>query len=146
MSWLKRSPFASQDAAARHMVDLLAAEGQTRGMPLTEGERSILAGEGPVSDDLAAKARRLITEILEREGASNADPRGFGGAMEWASDGAWSNIVELTYTAVDNRCPPPRLHGWSKAKDVFALIGCGLLVVLVMSAIVTAMVFIFHLK
>lgn len=128
------------------MVELLAAEGQTLSMPLSDEEREVLVGGSAVSDELSAKARYLISHIFENEKQEDSDPRSFSQSMGWASDGAWSNIVGLTYQVADGLEPRPRLRGWARVKDMIALVGCGLLVVLVMFAVVTAAGFIFHWK
>ena len=49
------------------MVDLVAAEGDIPGAPLTDEERRILASDSAMSDELAAKARSLIDCVLDKQ-------------------------------------------------------------------------------
>ncbi len=128
------------------MIEILALEGQRVGEPLTSAECEILAGTGVMSEELWTRARGLIERVFEAERESESDPRNFCGSMEWASDAAWSNVVELTYQVVDGLRPIPRLPGWARVKDKIALVGCGFLVVLLMLAGVIASGFIFHWK
>jgi hypothetical protein len=146
MSWITLSPFHSHDEAAGHMVDLLAAEGEILNVPLTSEERELLAGNDTMSAELSSKTKYLIAHILKNESQEDFDPRAFSSSMEWASDAAWANVVELTYEVIDGLKPFPRRRGWARLKDKIALIGCGLLVVLLMFAAVTAAGLIFHWK
>jgi hypothetical protein len=52
MPWVKPSPFSGSEEAARRMVDLLAAEGNVAGTPLTSEEREALVGESALPDEL----------------------------------------------------------------------------------------------
>jgi hypothetical protein len=146
MSWIRPSPFHDQKEAARHMVDLLAAEGEVRGTPFSDAEREMLAGDCAISEELSSKVKYLISGIFANERQDDPDPRRFSESMAWASDGASSNIVQLTYQVADEIQPRRRLKGWARFRDMIALIGCGLLVVLMMFTVVIAAGFIFHWK
>jgi hypothetical protein len=146
MSWFKPSPFRSPHEAARRMVDLLAAEGEIVGTPLTEDEREMLAGAGAISDELSAKARVLVEHIFDKQIDEDSDPRSFSNAMSWATDPEWPNIAEITAQVVTERNPDRRLHGWPWVKDKTQLVGCGLLAVLLMFAAVIIMGIVFHWK
>jgi len=146
VSWIRRSPFRDQAEAARRMIEILACEAARAGTPLTPEECETLVGEGTMSEELAARARVLIQRIFESEKATKSDPRNFGGSMEWASDGASSNIVELTYQVADGLQPLPRLRGWARVKDTVALVICGMVAVLLMCGAVIAAGYIFHWK
>ena len=130
------------------MVDLLAAEGDVIGSPLTTDERELLAGQGQLPDELQQKARSLVGRMLDQDrcGARDEDPRTFNNSMEWAADSAWPNIVEITAQIATERKPDHRLHGWPLVKDKIFLIGCGVLAVLLMLTTVVAMGFVFHWK
>ncbi len=128
------------------MVNLIAAEGDILNAPLTNEECGILEGDSAVSPELSAKAKYLIAHIFEIEKQEDSDPRSFENSMAWASDGASSNIVQLTYEVADGLNSVPRSQGWKRVKDRFALVGCGLIVVLLMFAAVTGAGFIFHWK
>jgi hypothetical protein len=146
MSRLTLKPFHSQEEAARHMVDLLAAEGNILDAPLSEEERESLVCSGGVSDELASKAKYLITHILDSEKNQVSDPRSFSNSMRWAADPAWPNIAELVAQVASERNPRARLSGWRPVKDRIALFSCGLLLVLLMFAAVIVAGFIFHWK
>jgi hypothetical protein len=146
LSWIKLRPFHNQEEASRHMVDLLLAESEILNTPLTEEEREILAGNGLISDELCSKAKYLIGHVLENERQEDSDPQSFGNSMLWASDGGSSNVVELTHQVVDGVKPFPRGKGWPWVRDRMALIGCGVLVVLLMFAAVTIAGLMFHWK
>jgi len=120
------------------MVDLLAGEGEIAGLPLTVEEREILAGGGAMADELSAKARLLIGRVFDKETREDSDPRSFSNAMLWATDPAWPNVAELVAQVVAERNPDRRLRGWARVKDMLQLVGCGLLVVLLMLAVVIA--------
>jgi hypothetical protein len=127
------------------MVKLLAAEGEILGTPLTDEECETLAGNFAISDELSSKAKFLISRIFENEKQGDSNPRSFSNSMMWAVDPEWPNIAELTgQVASENQ--HPRLRGWKWAKDKLALLGCGLLVVLLIFAAVIGAGFIFHWK
>lgn len=130
------------------MVDLLAEEGEARQEVLTAEEQELLVGCQPITDELARTAKFLIGAILKNETReSSDDPKSLGNSMTWASDGAWSNVVELTYEVADSINPAAtRLKGWPRVKDKLALIGCGLLVVVLMFVAVGIMAAVFRWK
>lgn len=146
MNWIKRSPFSSHEAATRRMVEFVAAEGERAGTPLTAVECEILAGNGEISEDLSARILPLIGSIFNRERQEDSNPVSFGNAMMWASDGASSNIVELTYRVLDGSQPRPRLRGLARAKDIVALVISGMVVVFLMCVAVIAAGYVFHWK
>ena len=146
MSWLKPKPFRDSQEAARHMVDLLADEGEIARTPLTDEEREILAGEGAITEQLSEKARLLVSRIFDKQAEEDSDPRSFNNAMTWAADPAWPNIAEITAQVVTERTPDRRLHGWARAQDMIQLVGWGLAVVFLMFTAVIVMGFVFHWK
>lgn len=64
-SWIEVSPFRSQDEAARRMVELLAAEGEVLGTPLSYAECEALGGDDAISEQLSSKAKNLISHIFD---------------------------------------------------------------------------------
>jgi hypothetical protein len=66
--------------------------------------------------------------------------------MSWASDSEWPNIAEITAQVVTERNPDRRLRGWAWVRDMTQLIGCGLLSVLLMFAVVIIISMVFHWK
>jgi hypothetical protein len=148
MSWVRKSPFAGPDEASRHMVELLANEAEITGTPLTAPEKEILSQEDtPLPEGLRQKAKDLIRKIFEAED-SDGDPKSFGNSMLWAGDRGYPNVVALAEeVSCDlSRTAYPHTHGWELVKDRAQLIGCAILVVLLMFAIVTVAGIVFHWK
>ena len=125
------------------MVSLLAAEGEVAGMPLTEEDCRILAGYERMSNELSAKAHFLVGRILDKRTAGDLDPLSFDNAMT-ALDPEWPNIAEITAEVATARNPQRRLHGWPLIKDVAQLVGCGIVIVLLMFAVVIVVGSVFH--
>lgn len=153
MSWFAKSPFGPDEDAAEHMVELLSAEAEKSGTPLTDLDKEILSnGSSPeqVPGDLRQKAKKLITSLYLAEpwDEFERDPKSFGNSLQWAGDSRYPNIVALAEElAIEMRgtaFSPPQ--GWRLAKDRLQLIGCGLLVVLLMFAIVIGAGFMFGWK
>jgi hypothetical protein len=154
MSWfIKKSPFGRDEDPVRHMVELLSREADKAGSPLTDLEREALARENhrsePLPEDLRQHAKGLIARIFEAEpwDEFENDPKCFSSSIEWAGDSRYPNVVAL---AEEVRCEiaqlTPRLHGWKRVNDVVQLVGCALLVVLLMFAVVIGAGFLFHWK
>lgn len=154
MSWfVRKSPFGRDEDPVRHMVELLSQEADRAGSPLTDRDREALAREKsrsePLPEDLRQRAKDLIVRIFESEpwDEFENDPKCFSNSIEWAGDSRYPNVVAL---AEEVRCDiarlTPPLHGWSRVKDAVQLVGCGLLVVLLMFAVVIGAGFLFHWK
>ena len=150
MSWfIKRSPFGRDEDPLDHMVELLSVEAIKDGVPLTERDREILASAEPMPEILRQRAKDLITRIFEAEPFDDweRDPKCFSCSLEWAGDSRYPNIVALAEeVACDIARPSAPLHGWKLAKDKLQLVGCGLLLVLLMFAIVAVAGFVFGWK
>jgi len=153
MSWFPKSPFAPDEDAAEHMVKLLSTEAEKSGTPLTDLDKEILAkGSSPeqVPEDLRRKAKKLITSMYLAEpwDELERDPKSFGNSLQWAGDSSYPNIVALAEeVACEMRGEAfPPFQGWKLAKDRMQLIGCGVLVVLVMFAMVIGAGFLFGWK
>jgi hypothetical protein len=155
MFWIRKSPFGRQEDPIEHMVALLSKEAMNAGVPLSDGDRKLLASEvipgAPISEELRNRTKKIIEKILSREEESGAeeDPRSFGNTLEWAGDPDYPNIVMLTEEVVcsgGSRRNLPPLHGWKWVKERFQLIGCGLSLVLLMFLIATAVWLIFGRK
>jgi hypothetical protein len=146
MFWIRKSPFGRQEDPIEHMVALLSKEAMNAGVPLSDGERKLLASEfipgAAISEELRNRTKKLIEKILAREQESvERDSRSFGNSLEWAGDPDYPNIVMLTEEVVRSRGARmnlPPLHGWKRVKDRFQLIGCGLSLILLMLLIVFA--------
>ena len=150
MSWfVKRSPFGRDEDPLDHMVELLSAEAIKDGVPLTERDREILASAEPMPEILRQRAKELITRIYESESLDEweRDPKCFSCSLQWAGDREYPNIVALAEgVACDIARPSAPLYGWKRVKDKLQLLGCGLLLVLLMFAIVAVAGFLFHWK
>jgi hypothetical protein len=152
MKWIRKSPFGRQEDAAENMVALLCREAESHGTPLTEAEKQMLTREPAdvLPEDLRIRVTKLIKEILNREKTTDIgnDPKSFLASFEWASDNAFPQIAALTEEVITSggfgNLPP--LHGREWIKDRAQLIGCGLLVVLIMMAIVVIVGLIVHGK
>ena len=150
MSWFTRSPFRREEDVEGHMVELLSQAADKAGDPLTELDKEILKKPfsplDPVPPMLIEKTRELIKGILNAKvlDEPEKDLRSFSNSLEWAGDYRYSNIVAITEeVACEWQQSHPSLHGWQRTKDITQLIGCGVLVVLLMFAIVIAAHFLF---
>jgi hypothetical protein len=153
MSWFINSPFGRDEDPLDHMVELLSDEAIKDGVPLTERDREILARENsrlePMPEVLRQRAKDLITRIFEGEPLDEfgRDPKCFSCSLQWAGDGRYPNIVALAEeVACDIARPSVPLLGWKRVKDKLQLVGCGLLLVLLMFAIVIGAGFLFGWK
>jgi hypothetical protein len=154
MSWFfKKSPFGCDEDPVQHMVELISHEADKAGSPLTDREREALARENsrsePLPEDLRQRAKELIAQIFKAEpwDEFENDPKCFSSSMERAGDGRYPNVVALAEEVGCEiaRLTPP-LHGWKQVKDAAQLVGCALLVVLLMFAVVIGAGFLFHWK
>jgi hypothetical protein len=105
-------------------------------MPLTDAERRTLADEfeleTPLSEELSAKARKLIELVFDHE-ADIDDPKSLGNSLAWASEGRQSNVAALAEEIIVARAEKPsRLHGRKWIFDRIQLIGCGFVVVILL--------------
>jgi len=142
MSWfISKSPFGRDEDPVKHVVELLSREADEAGTSLTALEKEILAQDNleSMTDDLRHRAKGLIARIYEAEpwAEFEGDPKSFANSLEWVRDSRYPNVVAL---AEEVRCEiaglTPPLQGWKRVKDAVQLVGCGLLVVLLMFAIV----------
>ena len=136
MSWIRKSPFQTEEEAAERMVDLLAAQAEFSGFTLSPDEKNLLSTECPIPGDLREKSKNLIQRVLLKETREDSEsPISFGSSLMWAGDLFYPNVVRLTEEVViEGRAAgilpqPPNRHGWGLLKDKAALIGCGLLVI-----------------
>jgi len=154
MSWfIKKSPFGRDEDPVRRMVELLANEADKSGSPSTDLERETLSNDrsrlDPMPEDLRQRAKELIGRIFEGEpwDEFERDPKCFSSSLQWAGDSSNSNVVALAdEVACDIARPGLPLHGWKRVNDAMQLVGCGLLVVLLMLAIVIGAGFLFNWK
>jgi hypothetical protein len=155
MSWFIKNPFGPDEDPVKHMVELLSAEAEKAGTgtPLSLVDKEILARESSPSDlmpeDLRQKAKELIVRIFEAEpDAVERDPKSFSDSFQWAGDSSYPNIVALAEEVARDisrtAFHPPR--GWKLVRDRMQLIGCAVLVVLLMFAIVIGAGFLFGWK
>lgn len=143
MNWLSKSPFARGEDPVTHMVDLLSLQAQKAGTPLTPADQEMLARQStrgdPLPEELRHKAKELIARIFEAEAdAVERDPRSFSDSLQWAGDLGYPNIVALAeeVSCDISRTAFPPLRGWKRISDRMQLVGCAVLVVLLMFAVV----------
>jgi hypothetical protein len=127
------------------MVQLVAAQAEKTGVPLTDEERRMLLtdaipGDGmpgdEASEQLDAKARKLIEQTFDAE-VEPDDPKNLGNSLQWAGDGRYPRIVALTEDVIRSRGENfARLRGRRWAIDRIQLVGCGVVVVIVMMLVV----------
>src|ERR1700688_2189446 len=154
MSWFIKSPFGRDEDPVEHMVKLLSEKAEKEGTPLTDSDRAILVKERsdvePVPEELRHRAKELIARMFIEEPWDEfaGDPKSFGSSLQWAGDSGYPNIVSLTEeVACETRGEAfPPFQGWKLAKDRMQLIGCGVLAVLFMFAIVIGAGFLFGWK
>ena len=135
------------------MVELLAQQAASAGTPLTDEERETLiqarSRRHPLPEELRQKATDLIVKIFEAEdNATVGDPMSFSNAMYWADGEGYPRILALAEdVACDTaRATYPPLQGWRLVKDRVQLMGCGILLVLLMLAVVFVIGVVFHWK
>jgi len=135
------------------MVNLLAAEANKAGCPLSDLDRKILCAENPddepIPEELRQRTKRLIARIFETEPWDDLErePRDFGNSLEWASDSRCANMVTLAEeVACEIAHPLPRLHGWGLVKDKVQLVGCAVLFIVIIGASIAAIQALFGWK
>ena len=141
MSWFHKSPFGRDEDPVSRMVELLFQEADKTGTPLTALDKAILAKESsrsdPMPEDLRDRAKKLITRIYDNKLKTKPekDPKSFLISLQWASDDPnYQNIVALAEEVAHTSFPP--LHGWELIKNRLQLVGCAVLIVLAMFAVV----------
>jgi hypothetical protein len=128
MGWFfHKSPFASEEDAAAHMVALVAAQAEKAGTPLSDEERGMLLDDAmpgdampgnAASEELDAKVKRLIEQTL-------------GNSVGWAGDRQYPRIVALTEDVIRSRSEKfPRRRKW--VIDRIQLVGCGVVTVVLL--------------
>jgi hypothetical protein len=140
MSWIRKSPFADGNDPTEHMLALIASEADRAGTPLSEAEKQMLLArwdpKNIVPEDFRTKAKKLIEQTFDHETAPD-NPLSLGNSVEWAGDGAYPTIVALTEEIMLERSEKfPRLRGRRKILDLFQLVGCGVVVVILMMLVV----------
>jgi len=135
MGWFfHKSPFASEEDAAAHMVALVAAQAEKAGTPLSAEDRGLLLDdampENAASEELDAKVRRLIEQTFDSE-IEPDDPKNLGNSLGWAGDGQYPRIVALTEDVIRLRSEKsPRGRKW--VIDRIQLVGCGVVAVVLL--------------
>ncbi len=131
------------------MVKVLSQEAESQGKPLSDADKTLLAGEvessAQLSEDFRLRIHKLIQSLIERETVLRTEdtPTSFLAAFEWASDAYSPHIVVLTYEVIDSGAlgEVPKLRGRKWLKDKAQLIGCSFLVILLMLLIVGLLAF-----
>jgi hypothetical protein len=101
MSWIRKSPFQTEEEAAEQIVDLLAAEAEFSGFTLSPDENNLLSTECPIPGDLREKSKNLIQRVLLKETREDSEsPISFGSSLMWAGDVFYPNVVRLTEEVV----------------------------------------------
>jgi hypothetical protein len=139
MSWIRKSPFADGVDPTAHMVALISAEAERTGTTLSETEKQILLRswdpETVLPEEFRSKAKRLIEQTFDYE-ADPDNPINLGNSVEWA-DWNYPTIVALAEEVMLERQEKfPRLRGRRKIIDLFQLVGCGVVVVILMMLVV----------
>jgi hypothetical protein len=152
MGWFfHKSPFASEEDAAAHMVALIAAQAEKIGTPLSEEERRLLLDESapapcivPVESD--AKFTKLIEQIFDSE-VEPDDPKNLGNSTQWAGDRSYPRVAALTEQVILSRSEKStRLRGRKWAIDRLQLVGCGVVAVILMMLVVALLSWLFGHK
>lgn len=154
MSWLiKRSPFRPDEDPVEHMVNLLSDAATKAGTPLSDLDRKILNEEssalGPMPDDLRQRVKKLIAQIFETEPWDEMErsPKDLGNSLEWAGDSDSRNIVVLAEeVASEIARPSVPLHGWGLVMDKLQLVGCGILLIVLIAAVIAGVQALFGWK
>ena len=139
MSWFQKSPSASDEDAAAHMVALVAAQAEKARAPLSDEERRMLLNEAipgnampgnAASEELDARVRKLIEQTFDAE-IEPDDPKNLGNSVQWAGDGQYPKIVALTEDIIRSRSEKfTRLRGRRWVIDRIQLVGCGVVAVI----------------
>jgi hypothetical protein len=144
MSWFVKSPFAPEEDPVGHMMDLINAEAEKAGQPLTQSDLDILSKEhsdlDPIPDDLQQRVRKLIIRVLDEEpwDEFEREVKSFGSSMEWARrwHGAKSSnpniliFAEQVYWGARYKPAPNPLKGWALVGDRILVVLCALVLVL----------------
>ncbi len=71
MKFIRKSPFKSQIEATEQMVKVLSQEAESQGKPLSDADKTLLAGEvessAQLSEDFRLRIHKLIQSLIERE-------------------------------------------------------------------------------
>lgn len=140
MSWTRKRLFTTQDAAIRHMLDLLAAKAPNLGYRLSENDLNLLAGELPLSPLFEYDVKEIIRHIvaeeqLQTEADGCEDPMSFGNTLEWANEPMYPNIARLSEEVISGNTKEARLHGWPRVADTVLLVLSALGVVILMMVV-----------
>lgn len=153
MNWfIRRSPFGQHEDPVQHLVAILSREAETAGTPLTDTEKEILAREHspniPIPEELRQSAKQLIARIFDAEPRDEfeRDPKSFSNSLEWTERGNPNIAVLAEEISRENPHLSPPWYGWKRVKDRLQLVGCALIVILLMFAVVIALGFLFHWK
>jgi hypothetical protein len=150
MSWIRKSAFTDGIDPTAHMVVLISAEAERAGTPLSEAEKQILLRnwdpETILPEEFRSKAKRLVEQTFDYD-ADPDDPLSLGNSVEWAGDWGYPTIVALTEEVMLERQEKfPRLRGRRKIIDLFQLVGCGIVVVVLMMLVVALFSWLFGSK
>ena len=131
------------------MLGLIAAEAERAGTPLDEAEKQMLLGhldpETIFPEEFRTKAKKLIEQTFDYE-ADPDSPISLGNSVGWAGDGNYPTIVALTEEVMRERGEKSPLRGRRKIIDLFQLVGCGLVVVILMMLVVVLFSWLFGSK
>jgi hypothetical protein len=153
MSWFfRKSPFGPSEDPVEHVIELLSTQAERAGTPLTASDKEILAREAsshdPVPEDLRQRTKNLVAQIYDSEpwDEFERDQKSFTDSLEWTEPASPNIVMIAEEVRCENAGLTPPLHGWKRVKDGLQLIGCSLLVVLLMFAVVIACGFLFSRK
>lgn len=149
MGWFFKSPFASEEDAAAHMVALIALQAEKIGSTLSEEDRRLLLESAPVPYvplESDAKFAKLIEQTFDSE-VEPDDPKNLGNSAQWAGDGSHPRVVALTEQVILSRSQKStRLRGRKWAIDRIRLVGCGVVAVILMMLVVALLSWLFGQK
>jgi hypothetical protein len=147
MNWFRKSPFGSDEDAAAHMVELVAAQAEKLGTPLSVEERGLLLEEAVppkiASEESEARFRTLIEQTFDSE-VDPDDPMNLGNSIQWAGAERYPKIVALAEEVVLSRGEKfPQLRGRRLMIDRMQLVGCGIVAVILMLLVVVLLSWLF---
>jgi hypothetical protein len=147
MSWSRKSPFASDEDAVAHMVQLVAAQAEKLGTPLSVEEGGLLLEEAVphkiASEESEARFRTLIEQTFDSE-VDLDDPMNLGNSIQWAGAERYPKIVALAEEVVLSRGEKfPQLRGRRLMTDRMQLVGCGIVAVILMLSVVALLSWLF---
>ena len=138
MSWIHKSPFASHEEAVGHILDLLAAEAERAGTPLSESERNFLSDQCDFTfpEEFTIKTKRLIEMVLDHEPDVD-DPKSLGNSLAWAgSEFGCPNVTMLAEQVIISRGERlPKLRGQRWVGDRIQLVGCAIVTMILIMII-----------